>query len=144
MKLMDIAKLLVVAEEMPTKEVVKEVVKESRKEEGVTEIRKVGKVKMPYTLVDIEGKGVIESLVIRATSDNYGLVIRVDGEETEMSFNYMEQVSDYVPNLSAEEDSGYYVVSVEGISFSNSVRIDAIPYSDNVFINDALIKIKKF
>lgn len=148
MKLADVAKLLVVAEEFARKVSGEKV--EIKKPEKVV-IEEEDKYtsrfltfenrKLPFTLLSVSGSGAVDEVVVLSSSEDYGVEVNVDGYINTFWFNKISGVSTYSSNVTAFTDTdGMHVMRLVGIDFSKYVRIRVVSSSRDVYLNTALIR----
>ena len=85
-------------------------------------------VKIPDTLIDLDGSGCIKEFVIKSSSVNYILKVYVDNLELyHNTYTWFENISQQVEEIDAFEDNGIYVLRLSNINFANGIKIAAEP-----------------
>ena len=142
MKTVDIAKLLIVAEEVRPNVNVSDVTVKGL-EKYRTMFMRYANEKLPLTLFEHEGHGIIEEFYVRSKSSDFSIALSIDGMYVEFPFSWLVDNSPYITNIGAiTDDNGYNSVTVKDLEFTKNIKIVVEPLSNGVYIDDALIKVK--
>ncbi len=91
-------------------------------------------------IVNQKGFGVIDQILIKCNLSTYGLWILVDGNIIfDKNYTYFAGNSDYLQNVSAFLDGGYYYVSIRNLSFQEKFHIKVNSTAEVIF-DEILVK----
>ena len=83
-------------------------------------------LRMPCTIVDVKGAGVLKEIVIVTDSSDYYLTVMVDGRiKYDRSWTWFNTYSDYIADISCFDNDGTYILILLNIEYSKSLKIRA-------------------
>jgi len=86
------------------------------------------------TLLDLEGEGIIEKLLIRSPSSNFSITLTTEKMELQGDYTHFEDVCAY-----KEDDTGTYVLEFTRIEFTQHVRL-VLKVGENITFSKIFIK----
>jgi hypothetical protein len=94
----------------------------------VTKVIHLRGVRLPATLVDVQGQGQMSELVIRSGKKEYSLRVIVDGAQLYYEdYSWFESISQVVEEVAAfQEEGGTYILRLADIHFSKGLKVMAL------------------
>ena len=121
----------------PSEKVKPVIVREHKKTKTID--KKDFPVRRMRKLMDISVPGKMREFTIRSPSDDFTIKIEVDGRTLiERTFTQLSQITDYSEMIDVfeDEEDGYFVVNLTGISFSSSFELWLISLSGAITFNN--------
>ena len=90
-------------------------------------------------IIHKKGKGIVNSIGIKSTSDGYGISIRIDDNlEFRKTFTEIKEDSEILTDISAYFENDNYYLNIANLKFKKSIKIGVYVVSGTYFTFDKI------